>query len=279
MSNGKNTRRGSVYTDRQSALIRASLNEYYEFHHNGQRKASWGGICDEIFDYTDVHVRPEIVRQWVKQFVQKRRTKPLRPNAEELDAIVSFLLHPDINMLLPEELEDPETPYRFLRSFLEFLRTNPDSRVSGPQALSGHYEAWHRVEDSDEIEEKWIKINLALDVDSENHLIHATETWEVQFRGAGETTTFSNNRPNEGWGIVTPEGNLFLLMKTKPYDHNYYYLTLAANPPLGNAVVDRLALLRHERPANCDPAAKTFDDLKRETKQRTLILNFDKVDE
>lgn len=276
MSNGKN--KMVVYTDQQRELIRARVKEYYEFQHNGPVKATWGGICDQIFDETHVYVRPEIVRQWVKQFVQKRRKRPLSPNAEELEAIVSFLMHPDINMLLPQELEDPETPYRFLRSFLEFLRINSNASVSEPpRALGGLYEARYRVDETDKIEEKWIKINLALEIDSQNHIIRATETWETQFRGADENSTFGDSRRNEGWWIVTPEGNLFLLMKTEPYHHNYYYLTIATNPAIGSPVVNNLALLRHEIPANCDLAAKSFDELKRETKQRTIILTFNKV--
>jgi hypothetical protein len=79
-------------------------------------------------------------------------------------------MHPDINMLLPQELEDPETPYRFLRSFLEFLRINHNASVSEPpRALGGLYEARYRVDETDKIEEKWIKINLALEIDSQNH--------------------------------------------------------------------------------------------------------------
>ena len=79
-----------------------------------------------------------------------------------MEAIVEFLMLPDIDMLSPEELEDPELPYRFLRSFLEYLRIDPEHTQfpPPPPALSGVYEAWHQVEDPDEIEEKWIKTSL-----------------------------------------------------------------------------------------------------------------------
>src|SRR4051812_7282076 len=136
-----------VYTDRQREFIRARMEEYYDVQSVGPRKASWGGICDEIFDYTGVHVRKEVVRKWVRRFVEKGRTKPPEPNAEELKAIVSALMHPDINMLLPEELEDPEPPYRFLRSFLEFLRIDPSGRIWTPsEKLNGVYEAWQKID-------------------------------------------------------------------------------------------------------------------------------------
>jgi hypothetical protein len=98
------------------------------------------------------------------------------------------------------------------------------------------------VDETDKIEEKWIKINLALEIDSQNHIIRATETWETQFRGADENSTFGDSRRNEGWGIVTPEGNLFLLMKTEPYHHNYYYLTIAR---IRRSAVQRLIIWRY----------------------------------
>jgi hypothetical protein len=261
-----------VYTDRRGEVIRTSLKEYYEFQHAGPRKASWGGICDEIFDYTNVRVRIEVVRQWVTQFVQKGRKRPLRPNAKELDSIVAFLMHPDIDMLLPEELEDPEPPYRFLHSFLKFLSSNTKSRIISPAWTSnGVYESWHQVEETDQIEEKWIKTNLTLEVDPNSNIVRARERWEVHFRGADGVTVFGGSPESEGWGIVTPEGNLFLFMKTKPFVRNYYYFSIAAGS-------QNLTLLRHERPAvNCDPPDKIFEELMRETKEGMLLLIFNKV--
>ena len=164
------------------------MKEYYDFQSVGPRKASWGGICDEIFDLTGTQVRLEVVRQWVRQFVQKGRNKPLGPNAAELDAIVLFLMHPDINMLLPEELTDLETPHRFLHSFLEFLRFDPSSPLPPPPRTltSGVYESWHQVEDPDQIEQKWIKTTLTLELDLNSRNVRAKETWEIHFSGGGE---------------------------------------------------------------------------------------------
>jgi hypothetical protein len=262
-----------VYTDRQRELIRARVKEYYDLHHFGARKISWAGLCDEIFDDTRKHVRSEPLRQWVTGFVAKDRNQPLRRRPEEMEPIIEFLMLPDIAMLSPEELEDPEPPYRFLRSFQEFLRINSSRHIpESPSWLGGLYEAWHQVDDAEQLEEIWVKTTLRLDVDWRNRHVHATETWEMHVRSPGETSVLSGGLLNEGWGVVTPEGNLFLFMKTKPYDHNYYYLSLAARRP-------QLAMLRHEFPADSDPAAKTFEELIKATRQHTLILCFDKVNE
>ncbi len=204
-----------VYTDRQRELIRARVKEYYDLRHFGARKMSWGGFCDEVFDNRQVQVRAEVLRQWVTGFVAKDRNQPLRPRPEELEAIAEFLMRPEIGMLLPEELEEVEPPYRFLHSFLEFLRIDAERPILPPfppQALDGVYEAWHQVEDPDEIEEKWIKTSLTLELDHLGRTVRATETWEIHFRGTGEAAVLGGSRPSKGWGIVTPEGNLFLVM-------------------------------------------------------------------
>jgi hypothetical protein len=267
-------RRQVVYEDRQRELIRARLKEYYDLHHFGARRMSWGGLCDEIFDDTQVPVRAEVLRQWVVGFVAKDRNQPLRPRPEEMEAIAKFLMDPKIGMMLPEELVDPEPPHHFLHSLLELLRIDPNKPIAPPpQTLSsGVYEAWHQVEDADQTEESWIKTNLTLELDRNSRYVRATETWEIHFRGADEPPTLGGSRPSEGWGIVTPEGSLFLVMRTQPNVHNYFYLPIEENSQY-------LALLRHEPPINRDyvPKTRTFEELKNAMKGRTLLLNFKRV--
>jgi hypothetical protein len=262
-----------VYNDRQRELIRARVKEYYDLHHFGARKMSWGGFCDEILDDTRKHVRFEPLRQWVTGFVAKNRDQPLRPRPEEMEAIVEFLMLPSVGMLLPEELVDSEPPYRFLQSFLEFVNIDADKPVllpPPPEALNGVYEAWHQVEDPDQIEEKWIRTTLTLERIPNSQNVRATETWEIHFRGTGEAAMFGGSRPSKGWGIVTPEGSLFLVMKTQPNAHNYYYLPVAAGSRF-------LALLRHDPPQNRQYTHKTFEEVSEDMKGRTLLLNFKRV--
>lgn len=199
-----------VYTDRQRELIRVELKAFYELHHVGPRRASWGGICDEIFTCTYAHVRSEVLRQWVTGFVQKGRKQPLGPNAEELEAIASFLMHPDTGMLSDEELEDPETPYRFLRSFHEFLHCNPNIGISGPsEALNGVYEAWYKAEEIVDDEEQWSRRILTLEVDQKSRGLHATERSEIHFRGADGVSIFNGGPDRKDGGSKLHKEVLF----------------------------------------------------------------------
>ncbi len=259
-----------VYTDRQRELIRAKVKEYYDLHHFGARTISWAGLCDAILNDTRKHVRYEPLRQWVTGFVAKDRNQPLRPRPEEMEAIVEFLMLPDIDMLSPEELEDLEIPHRLLRSLLQYLRIDPNTPLPPPPPdLQGLYEAWHRVENPDEAEEQWIKISLRLEIDHPSRVVCARETWEIHFRGDDEVLMPSGERPSEGWGIVTPEGNLCLFMKTKPWKRSYYYLPVGVNSRY-------LALLRHQPPEDRG-LPETFEQLTEQMKKRTLLLNFNKV--
>ena len=54
---------------------------------------------------------------------------------------------------------------------------------------------------------------LTLELDPNSRIVRATETWEILFsRRRRELTILTvASRPAEGWGMVTPEGNLFLV--------------------------------------------------------------------
>jgi hypothetical protein len=263
------------YTTRQKQRIRESVDEYQERQRFGPRRGTWAGLCDEIFDETGEKVRDEVLRQWVKRFIQKGRKEPLTPNDGELDAIVKFLMLPKIDVLSPDELKDPEPP-RFLYSFVEFLHGERPIDISHA-ALNGAYEAWHLEETGDD-EEKWIKTNIVLEVDHKQSFIRATENLEIHFRGGPETDVIGGGRPSEGWGVLAPDGNIFLFMRTRPFPGNYYYLTMGVNPQLSaKSKVYQLALLRHERPAKCDLTTKSLEELIKETEGRTAVLHFNRV--
>ena len=66
-----------AYTDRQVKLIRDRLKAYYDLQSRGPRRATWGGLCDEIFDLVGVQMDDEILRQFAKSITRKDR--PDRP--------------------------------------------------------------------------------------------------------------------------------------------------------------------------------------------------------
>jgi hypothetical protein len=260
------------YTTRQKERIRESVDEYQERQRVGPRGGTWAGLCDEIFDETGEKVRDEVLRQWVKRFIQKGRKEPLTPNDGELDTLVKFLMLPNIDMLSPDELKDPEPP-RFLYSFVEFLHGERPFEIHDG-ALNGTYEAWHLEETGDD-EEKWIKSSIVLEVNRKQKFIRATEDMEIHFRGKGETDIIGGGQPSEGWGVVAPDGNIFLFMRARPFTGSYYYLTIAID--ISSLLITDLAMLRHERPARVDPSKKTLEALIKETNGRTTVLYFNKV--
>jgi hypothetical protein len=247
-------KREPVFTERQLELLKARANKYYQMHNSGLRGMSWGGFCDEIFERTHVWIGVEDLRQWATNFKAKRRSTPRHPNDEGFQALASFLMLPDIAMLLPEELNDPEPPYRFLQSFHEFLGVDLNSSSSNSrrsERLNGVYEACLQIEKTDEDEERCVMAILTLEVDHKIGGLRATERSEVRFLGPGEIEVIPDPWIIKGWGIVTPEGDLFLFMNRTS---TYYYQTIET--PLSP-----LTLLCHEIPANWGPTSKTLQEL------------------
>jgi hypothetical protein len=190
--------------------------------------------------------------------------KALKPaTAYLMDPVIRYALTPG-NWKIPTRLTASS-----VRSSNSFVSTRTALFHLLPSDLQGLYEAWHHVENPDEIEEQWIKISLTLKIDDQNRVVRATEAWEIHFRGADEALIPSGEQPSEGWGIVTPEGNLCLFMKTKPYERHYYYLPVGVNSGY-------LALLRHQPPEDRG-LPETFEQLTEQMKKRTLLLNFNKV--
>src|SRR5260370_33263829 len=83
----------------------------------------------------------EVVRKFARCVARKDRPdRPRIPSAENLEAIVKFLCHKDIDMLSIEELQEPEIPYRLARSFSDFLQTELENRnLPPPKAINAPY--------------------------------------------------------------------------------------------------------------------------------------------
>jgi hypothetical protein len=266
--------------DRRIELIRARLEAYYDAESRGPRRVTWGGICDEIFDLTGVQMDDENLRQYVRRTM--RRGQPRVPTDEHLEAIVSFLTHPDIDRLSREELEEPEIPFHSIRSLLEFLRHDEHSEISPPpHALGGVYHAIYRPSGLTRFD-----IELTFRVEKGDHVVRLSEVSEMHtghsamvFRKdfRGKPGRLEKRQQGEGWAILTPENNLFMFMKKKPYGHNYYYLTVAFNPSIwSDHSASQLALLRHEYPLERDPIPRSWEDLIKETEKDIVFLSFNK---
>jgi len=226
-----------VHTRRQRELIRTRVDAYYAQHHEA-RGLTWAGLCDEIFDRTKVHVRDEVLRQWVEGFIAKNRNTPRHPNEAELKAIASFVMHPDIDMLSEAELNKPEIPYRFAKFLLDFLAYPGHAQLYPPKKFGGRYLALVKANDGSIRR----RVELTLDVHAGDHVIRVSESSEARLSVMDadiHTAEMSPEYPEldatyraNGWGVITPEGNLFLFMKDERFGYNHYYMTIALHPDI-----------------------------------------------
>jgi len=265
------------YTDRQKELIRARLENYYDVEHRGPRKVTWDRICGDIFALTDIRMDDEVLRQFVRRV--KRRGVPRIPDTENLRAIVSLLKH--VDMLSDKELQEPDVPFALIQLFLQYLRHDEHSEILAPPgALDGVFNSAHALGDGS----TRIDVELTLRTDPRNHFIRVAEklesyTYPPEERHAEASSNIApilqSRRLSEGWGILTPEDNIIIFMKQRPYAHNHFYTTIAVNPGLWSQTpVKQLALLRHEYPIESSSIPEAPQDVLNEGGSDMICLQF-----
>jgi hypothetical protein len=249
-------RRGSeLYSAPQIDQIRVKLRAYYRAEKETEvlYGFTWKHLAERIFVYVEVGMDDDTLRQFAEGQVSRGRIR--RPAPKNLKAIVDFLTHPDINALSPEELKEPDTPYRFARQLMEFLRPDEHSDlVMPPPALAGTYRAVRRSDK--EISD----VQLTVTISGDGHLVRMTEMAEIfvnpdvsdpaDWSPHERKRHFKKRSESRGWGIVTPEDNLLGFMKrVSQYGANHYYATMGGIPDFADqSPVERLALLEYDYP-------------------------------
>jgi hypothetical protein len=270
-----------AYTDRQIKLIRDRLIAYHVVQHDGPQHMTWIGVCGRIFHLVHVEMDEEVLRQFVRQVPRRDRpARPRIPKAKNLEAIVKFLCHKDIDMLSIEELREPEIPYRLARSFSEFLQTERGNRsLPAPTAINGSYRAVMQYTKDDE---RVIELTFTVDDDASLvRLLENTASYSHRNRNGDVTLShreLSQRRQSEGWGVLTPEDNLLIFMKEMIYGKNYYYLTMGMDQSIcSGSSIKELLLLRHQYPTQHVPVPQSFDELKEESDGDTTLIRFDRL--
>jgi hypothetical protein len=268
-----------AYTDRQKELIRVRLKSYYDLQSVGPRKLTWGGICDEIFDLCQVQIRQETLRQFAERFSRRDRAhQPRIPNESNLETIIRFLCHEDINMLSLRELEEPEIPYQLASLLREHLR--PESPIvndSAPSDLNGLYRSIDRY--SEETERV---IELRLEINPNHNVIRLLERTtfydnDVKSLKAAHRS-ITHTVESEGWAVMTADENIFVFMKDKKFKRFFYYLTMGMNRRAWSSTpLEVLLLLRHQYPVQRSQLPKSFEELKEESDGDTSLLEFFKT--
>jgi hypothetical protein len=179
-------------------------------------------------------------------------------------------------------LKEPEIPYGLALSFGDFLRGDSDGKnLPPPTAINGSYRA--EIKGPGDLGRE---IELSLAVDVQNSLLRIFEHAKSYLSKNKLTGNQASSREearqrvqSEGWGILTPEDNLFIFMKGKHYGGNYYYLTLGMDRNLrSESPIGRLLLLRHQYPVQQSQLPRSFDELKEESDGDTILLDFDRLD-
>jgi hypothetical protein len=91
------------YREQQVDLIRDRLKSYRE----QERNRTWIELSSQISEKTAVTISEDVLRQFA--YGTERRGRRRVPNPEILEALVSFLSHPDVGMLSHEQLRDAGT--------------------------------------------------------------------------------------------------------------------------------------------------------------------------
>ena len=265
--------------DRRIELIRARPEAYYDVESRGPGRVSWRTICDEMSETTGVKMDAEILRQFVRRTM--RRGRPRVPDEENLEAIVSFLCHPEIDLLSKEELNEPEIPYRFAQFLLDFLQPNHHTQIPPPpKGLDGTYRSI-----DDHLESHRV-IDLRLDIKNGDHVIRISEHATSHDRQSGKNDAVPSSKESaqiiesEGWAVLAPDQNLFVFMKAKRYAHSFYYWTMGMDRNIqSSGPVNLLLLLRHDYPVQRNPVPGSFVELTEESDGGTCLLQFRKLSE
>ena len=236
--------------------IRAALRAYRAFTRGRSRGSlTWLELSGDIEAYTSVAMGAEVLRQFTEGVSKKDPARSRVPSPENLDAIIAFLTHPDIDALSAKELEEDAFAWQACVRLQQFLRQEFDAEpVRPPQGLQGTYRA---VSDAGGIRSD---ILLRLQVWPDDGAIMVRETGDL-YEGAGGSLDKRHHRAHRealGFSVLTPEDSLLFFLKELPYGRNHYWVLAAEASLWADTPPGRLILLRHDYPpelGETDPRA------------------------
>ena len=128
--------------------LRAALRAYRAFTRGRSRSSlTWLELAGDIEAYTGVAMGAEVLRQFVEGVSRKDPARTRVPSDQNLQAIVAFLTHPDIDALSAKELEEDEFAWQACVRLSQFLRQDFDREsVRPPAGLEGTYRAAAAIE-------------------------------------------------------------------------------------------------------------------------------------
>ena len=255
-----------AFSDFQKRRLRLALRFYHRYKTDiDGRSLSWEFIAHDIEDITGVKIPPERVRQFAIGYWRKGKYVYSEPEGSGLKAIADFAVHPDRNLLPPDELEELQPDYRAPMYMLEYLKPVYDSEpLEAPKSLTGIYSTQYTSGDDLVISE------LTLQGVSKDGAIRATQIIDIY--PADIADDFTNIPPLDlrnvrrkrrdagGWAILSPEENLLFFLKEKQWQTNLYYISLLEMDLWSSDQVSELTLLHHDYPYEYDIGKLTKDE-------------------
>ena len=200
----------------------------------------------------------EVLRQFVEGVSRKDPSRSRVPSPENLDAIIAFLTHPDIDALSAKELEEDAFAWQACVRLQQFLRQEFDTEPPRPpQGLQGTYRA---VSDAGGIRSD---ILLRLQVRPDDGAIMVRESGDLYEGGGDGTLDKRHHRAHRealGFSVLTPEDSLLFFLKELPYGRNHYWVLAAEAPLWADAPPARLILLRHDYPPELGETDRRAND-------------------
>lgn len=242
--------------------IRAALRAYRAFTRGRSRGSlTWLELSGDIEAYTNVAMGAEVLRQFVEGVSKKDSSRTRVPSSENLQAIVAFLTHPEIDALSAKELEEDDFAWQACVRLSQFLRQDFNAEpVRPPAALAGTYRAAAGTGGAS------CAIALHLQVRAEDGTILVRERGDL-YEG-GERKLHKAHREAVGFSVLTPEDSLLFFLKDLPYGRNHYWVLAAEADLWSKTPPARLILLRHDYPPELGDTGWPVNDLRTAIAQR-----------
>lgn len=206
----------SVHNDLRLEKIRAALRAYRAFTRGRSRGSlTWLELSGDIEAYTNVAMGAEVLRQFVEGVSKKVPARARIPSSENLQAIVAFLTHPEIDALSSKELEEDDFAWQACVRFQQFLRQDFDAEpLRPPAALEGAYRA------ATETGGARCAVTLRLQVRPEDGTILVRESGDLYEGGerpipeTRQEKRHKAHREAAGFAVLTPEDGLLFFLPT-----------------------------------------------------------------
>jgi len=259
------------FSNWQLNRLRDALRAYHQYESGADSgRFTWVDVREAIAVYTSVEIGgtgktgpkkgAERLRQFVEGIKHPQYPGVKRfpvPQDESLAAIYNFVTNDTLKLLSKEELDEYEPNRQAPLRLLEYLDYSPDAERMIPMGkLEGTYVHFathedrhiHRVFEfsppSDEGLVQVSEVEKYYDPDKVNIPDH-NNRFLIMSKGAEDLSHVEY----KGWGVLTPEDNLFLFLKNPRNGRNRYYFTLGTDlVHWDDNPVKQLALLQHDFP-------------------------------